>query len=243
MTGQADELRLMNLVSFALSWSPVLVLAVLAVGLKRPALELSVYGVVFTAGLAFLAFQTPLAMIWMAALDGVVTTLPLLLVVLAGILLSNLLVASGSIDRLVSYFLQGLRHPRQRHLFITLGICNFLEGASVIAEPIVAPMLRAAGVRPAGAAALSIIGYAGLMSVEMTGIIITVLALVTGLPLAELGEAAAWLSVPATLAMAVCIPWYLPPADGRWRGSGRHVGGAGSDAGPDADGLPSVASD
>ena len=46
----------MNLVSFALSWSPVLVLAVLAVGPKRPALELSVYGVVFTAGLASLAF-------------------------------------------------------------------------------------------------------------------------------------------------------------------------------------------
>ena len=206
----------MNLVSFALSWSPVLVLAVLAVGLKRPAVELSVYGVVFTAGLAFLAFRTPLAVIMMAATDGVVTTLPLLLVVLAGILLSNLLVASGSIDRLVTFFLQSLRHPRQRHLFITLGICNFLEGASVIAEPIVAPMLRAAGVRPTGAAALSIIGYAGLMSVEMTGIIITVLALVTGLPLADLSGAAAWLSVPATLAMAACIPWYLPPEDGRW---------------------------
>ena len=86
----------MNLVSFALSWSPVLVLAVLAVGLKRPAVELSVYGVVFTAGLAFLAFRTPLAVIMMAATDGVVTTLPLLLVVLAGILLSNLLVACWS---------------------------------------------------------------------------------------------------------------------------------------------------
>ncbi len=77
-------------------------------------------------------------------------------------------------------------------------------------------MLRAAGVRPAGAGALSSIGYAGLMSVEMAGIIITVLALVTGLPLVELGGAAAWLSVPATLAMAACIPWYLPKEESRW---------------------------
>jgi lactate permease len=206
----------MNLAAFVLSWSPVLLLAVLAVVFKRPALELSVYGVLFTAALAHLAFQTPLSVILMAAVDGVVTTLPLLLVVTAGILLSHLLVASRSIDRIVDWFLQGLRHPRHRHLFIGLGICNFLEGASVIAEPIVAPMLRAAGVNPARAAALSIIGYAGLMSVEMAGIIITVLALVTGLPLGELAAATAWLSVPAVLALAAAIPWYLPLKDGRW---------------------------
>jgi lactate permease len=206
----------MNLPAFILSWSPVLVLAVLAVGLKRPALELSCYGVVFTAALAHLFFQTPLTVILMAAVDGVVTTSPLLLVVTAGILLSHLLIASRSLDRIVAWFLEGLRHPRHRHLFIGLGICNFLEGASVIAEPIVAPMLRAAGVDPPGAAALSIIGYAGLMSVEMAGIIITVLALVTGLPMAELAAATAWLSVPAVLALAACIPWYLPRQDGRW---------------------------
>ena len=204
----------MDLISFVLSWTPVLVLAVLAVGFKRPALELSVYGVGFTALLASLAFETPPAVILRAALDGIVTTGPLLLVVLAGILLSNLLVASGSLDRLMAFFIQGLRHPRHRHLFITLGMANFLEGASIIAEPLVAPMLRSAGVAPAGAAALSIIGYAGLMSVEMAGIIITVLALVTGLPFTELGTAAAWLSVPATVAMAACIPWYLPREDG-----------------------------
>jgi lactate permease len=206
----------MDLSSLALSWSPVLLLTVLAVGLKRPALELSLYGVVFTAVLAYRFFDTPLPVIALAGLDGLVTTLPLLLVVLAGILLSNLLVATGSIDRLVRWFMQGLRHPRRRHLFISLGIGNFLEGASVIAEPIVAPMLRAAGVSPAGSAALSIIGYAGLMSVEMAGIIITVLALVTGLPLDQLAAATAWLSVPAVLAMAVCIPWFLPAADGGW---------------------------
>jgi lactate permease len=206
----------MDLLSFILSWSPVAVLAVLAVGFRRPALELSFYGVGFTAGLAYLFFQTPHRIILLAALDGIVTTAPLLLVVLAGILLSHLLVASGSIGRIVAWFLEGLRHPRDRHLFISLGICNFLEGVSVIAEPIVAPMLRSAGVSPADAAALSIIGYAGLMSVEMAGVIITVLALVTGLPLAELGAAAAWLSVPGVMAMACCIPWYLPPKDGGW---------------------------
>ncbi len=77
-------------------------LAVLAVGFKRPALELSFYGVGYTAGLACLVFKTPFRIILLAALDGVVTTAPLLLVVLAGILLSHLLVASGSIGRIVT---------------------------------------------------------------------------------------------------------------------------------------------
>lgn len=55
------------------------------------------------------------------------------------------------------------------------------------------------------------------MSLELAGIIITVLALVTGLPLSELAVATAWLSVPAVLAMAACIPWFLPKQEGGWR--------------------------
>jgi lactate permease len=207
----------MDFLLFALSWTPVLSLALLAVVFKRPALELSLYGVVFTAGLTYFAFDTELPVILWAALDGFITTLPLLLVVLAGILLSHLLVAAGAMDRLVARLLSGLAHPRRRQVFITLGVANFLEGASVIAEPIVAPMLRSAGVSPQGAAALSIIGYAGLMSLEMAGIILTVLALVTGLPLPELSAAAAWLSIPATLAMAACAPWFLPESRDPWR--------------------------
>lgn len=206
----------MDLTAFLLSWTPVALLALLAVGWKRPALELALYGVVYTGVLAFWGFKTPGTVIMMAGLDGILTTMPLLLVVLAGILLSHLLLASGSLSRLVAAFLPGLGHPRHRHLFIALGVCNFLEGASIIAEPLVAPMLWAAGVSPVGAAALSIIGYAGLMSVEMAGIIITVLALVTGLPQGELARAAAWLSVPATLTLAAALPLYLPREDGGW---------------------------
>ena len=59
--------------------------------------------VAFAAALTYLFFDTPITVIVMAGVDGVVTTLPLLLVVLAGILLSNLLVATGSIERLVRW--------------------------------------------------------------------------------------------------------------------------------------------
>lgn len=200
----------MTAISFWLSWSPVLVLTVLAVGLKRPALSLSIWGTLYTLALVVVLFDTPLSVALLSGLDGVLTTGPLVLVIFAGILLSSLLMASGSLKRIVDWFMGGVRDTFHRSLLISLGVCNFMEGAGVIAEPVVAPMLAAAGVAPAGAAALSIIGYSGLLTLEMAGIIVTVLSLVTGLPIYDLGLASAWLSLPATLAMAACVPFFLP---------------------------------
>jgi lactate permease len=209
----------MELLPFLLAWTPVILLTLLTVGLRRPALDLSLWGTAFTLVLVTGAFGTPWEVALWAAVDGVLTTLPLLLVIFAGILLSTLLMATGSLARIVDWFMGGVRDAFHRSLLITLGVGNFMEGAGVIAEPVVAPMLRAAGVAPAGAAALSIVGYAGLLTLEMAGIIVTVLAIVTGLPLAELGVASAWLSIPATVAMAACVPLFLPrplPGLGPW---------------------------
>ncbi len=204
----------MELTLFILCWTPVILLTLLAVVFRRPALELSVYSLIFTLLLTMFFFNTPLSVALLTGLDGVATALPLILVIFTGILLSTLLTATGSLKRIVDWLMGGVRDAFHRNLLITLGISNFMEGASVIAEPGVAPMLYAAGVSPAGAAALSIIGYSGLMTLELTGIIITVLSLVTGIPIQELGIASAWLSVPATLAMAACVPMYLPESGG-----------------------------
>lgn len=220
----------MDMTMFALSWTPVLLLTVLAVFFRRPALELAIYSTIFTAGLVATAFATPIGVILLAGLDGILTTLPLILVIVAGIMLSTLLMHTGSLQRIVTWFMGGVRDGFHRSLLITLGVGNFLEGAGVIAEPAVAPMLHSAGVGPAGAAALSIVGYAGLMTLEMGGIVITVLALVTGIPVADLAPAAAWLSIPAVTAMALSVPLFLPrplPVAGGWL----LAGGCGAAAG------------
>jgi lactate permease len=199
---------------FFLCWTPVILLGVLAVGFKRPALELSIWGSLYSLGLVTVIFRTPVNVALLAGLDGVLTTLPLLLVILSGILLSVLLTTTGSLARIVDWFKAAAGDAFGGNVLITLGVGNFMEGAGVIAEPVVAPMLYAAGVSPMGSAALSIIGYAGLMTLEMAGIIVTVLSLVTGLPVYDLGVASAWLSVPATLLMAACIPMFLPRPSG-----------------------------
>jgi lactate permease len=223
----------MDMLSFLLCWSPVLLLSVLAVLLRRPALDLSLYGCLFTLALVVLYYDTPLEVALLAALDGAVTTLPLTLVVLGGIMLSSLLLATGSLGRIVDWLKTGVRDSFHRGILIAVGMGNFAEGAGVIAEPVVAPMLLAAGAPPAGAAVLSIAGYAGLMTLEMAGVIIDVLTLVTGLPRHDLGLTSAWLSVPAMLAMAACLPLFLDsrrwpagvhPVTPIWTGPGLGLG-------------------
>ncbi|MFH1155100.1 MAG: L-lactate permease [Pseudomonadota bacterium] len=210
----------MDMGLFFLSWTPVVLLTVLAVVLRRSAMELSAWGFAWALVLAGVFYETPLSVCTMAALDGVLTTLPLLLVIMAGIFLSSLLMSTGSLVRIVEWFKGGAGDSLSRNLLITFGVGNFMEGAGVIAEPVVAPMLHTAGVSPTGAAALSIIGYAGLMSLELAGIIITVLALVTGLPVRELGMATTWLSIPATVLMALSAPLFLPAGPDSRRGFG-----------------------
>jgi lactate permease len=194
---------------FFLAWTPMILILILAVFLKRSALSLALWGTLFTSLLVWGAFETPLSVIFLSALDGVLTTLPLLLVIYAGILLSTLLLETGSLARLVKWLSAGLSEGYRRIVLIGVGICNFMEGASVIAEPVVAPMLRAVGVSPQGSAALSIVGYSGLMTLEMAGIIITVLSLVTGLPESALGWESAILSLVPTLVLVLSIPWVL----------------------------------
>ena len=194
--------------AYALAWSPVVLVLVLAVGLRRSALELSVAGLVYTFGLCLWGFDTPPAVLLRAGADGVLTTLPLLLVIVAGIGLSTVCLAKGSLQRIVRWYAERVRGEWHRTALLTMGVGNFMEGAGVIAEPVVAPMIRASGLAPTASAALSIVGYAGLMTLALAGIIVTVLAAVTGIPVERLGADVAALSVLPTLLLSVSVPWF-----------------------------------
>ena len=102
------------------------------------------------------------------------------------------------------------RDTFQRSLVIAIGLGNFLEGMCVIAEPVIAPMLYTAGLSPVNSAALSVIGYSGLFSLEFAGMIIAVLSTVTGLSFDALGYSSGWLSLISVFALACSIPFFLP---------------------------------
>jgi lactate permease len=191
-----------------LAWSPILLLFFMAVFFRKSALYLSVAGIIWTSVIAALVFQTPIRVVFLAALDGFLVTTPLLLVVYGGILLATVLIASGSLSRLADWFTGGVRDEWDKLSLLALGMGNTLEGAGIIAEPVAAPMLRASGLAPLPSAALSIIGYSGLMTLGLGGVIITVLAGVTGYSPDILARKVAVLSVPASVLMAWSIPFF-----------------------------------
>lgn len=191
-----------------LAWSPVLLLFILAVFFRRSALELSIAGLAWTVFIAIAVLDTPINTVVLSALDGLLVTLPLLLVVYGGILLASVLIDSGSLARLANWFTGAVRGEWNRLSLLALGMGNSLEGAGIIAEPVAAPMLRASGLAPQASAALSIIGYSGLMTLGLGGVIITVLAAVTGFDAGVLAREVAVLSVPASVLMAWSMPFF-----------------------------------
>lgn len=196
------------MLSIFLAWSPVILIALLAVVFRRGALDLSIAGLGWCLVLAPFAFGTPLNVVFLSMVDGFVTTLPLLLVVYGGILLSSLLIETGSLERLSKWITGGAKDRWQSLVLLSMGMGNALEGAGIIAEPVAAPILRASGLSPTTSAVLSILGYSGLMTLALGGVIVTVMVNVTGYPAQILARYVGMLSVPATVMMAWLIPFY-----------------------------------
>ena len=195
--------------SFFWALSPVLLIFILVVFFKTDLFKLAVVSFFYTSAVAAVVFGTSPKVLTLAAVDGVLTTLPLLLVVYTGILISQFLLEKDSLQRLTSIFSKGIKGNFNKALLVGAGFGNFFEGAGVIAEPVVAPMLYSSGVSPTGSAILSILGYAGLMHLALAGVIVTVLANVTSLPVQELATWLAILSLPATLFLYTTIPLFI----------------------------------
>ena len=105
---------------FWMSWTPVLLLTIFAVGLRQSALALSIYSFLYAIFLVRVFFQTPFNVIVLACIDGLLTTLPLVLVIFTGILLSSLLLATGSLRRIVEWLESGVQNRFHRNILITL---------------------------------------------------------------------------------------------------------------------------
>lgn len=186
--------------------SPVLVLAVLILLFRFGVVEAGAAGLLYTAVLVHAAFGTPLRVIALAAADGVVTTLPVILVVYAGILLADVLLAAGALKRMGDLLAGRAGGKAGKALALSFGLGNVLEGAGIVAEPLSAPLFRAEDFPPDESAALAILGYSGLLTLEFAGIILTVLSLATGIGIPALVPPAAALSVAAMALTVLALP-------------------------------------
>ncbi len=197
------------MLTFLISLSPVILIFILVVFFKTDILRLSIISFLYTSCLTFFYFNTDIKILLLSSIDGIITTLPILLVVYTGILLSQFLIAKGSLKRLAGIFASSLKNNLQKALIIGAGFGNFFEGAGVIAEPVVAPMLYTTGLTPEASVALSILGYSGLMHLALAGVIVTVLAAVTSISSEVLSLDLIHLSFPATIFLFLSIPYII----------------------------------
>jgi len=193
--------------------SPILLIAALVIFLSMSTLGLSLWGILLTAVIACLVFHTSITTVLLAALDGCITTVPLVLIVFFGIMLSIVLIRTGALSRIVTGLLGGFRHPMHQVAAICFGIENFVAGAGIITEPIIAPTLKAAGLPGKSAAILAIWGYAGIMSFSLAGVFVLVLSLVTGLDLKTLAITSAFLSLVPTLICGILLHLFVEKRD------------------------------
>jgi lactate permease len=187
--------------------SPVLVIAGLVIFLNTSALRLSFWGFLLTAFVANAVFHTSVATIALATLDGFITTVPLVMIVFLGILLATILIGTGALSRIVDAFSGGFRDLTRQTVAMCFGVENLVAGAGIIAEPIIAPALKAVGLPARSAAILSIWGYAGVMSFTLAGAFVLLLSVVSGLSLRKLAVMSAVISVVPALASGFLLPY------------------------------------
>ena len=126
---------------------PILVAAVLLVGLHWPAKRSMPVVYLVAAGIAWLAWQMPAVQIAASTIQGLFITLEILYIIFGAILLLNVLTQSGAVGVIRSTFARISSDRRVQVLIIAWLFGSFLEGASGFGTPaaIVGPLLVALG--------------------------------------------------------------------------------------------------
>lgn len=205
----SEECKKLDLLRLFAAASPVILIAILVIFWNMSAFGLSVWGIIFTAVIAWTVFQTSIVTILLGAIDGLITTFPLLLTVFFGIILSVLLIETGALSRIVNGLSKGFRDPMHQVNGICFGIENFVAGAGIVTEPIIAPALKAIGLPAKSAAILASWGYAGIMSFTLAGVFVVILSILTGLDAQRLAVITAIISIVPMLVFGIAIPLVL----------------------------------
>jgi lactate permease len=126
---------------------PILVAAVLLVGLHWPARRSMPVVYLVASGIAWLAWRMPAVQIAASTIQGLFITLEILYIIFGAILLLNVLTQSGAVAVIRAAFAHISSDRRVQVLIIAWLFGSFLEGASGFGTPaaIVGPLLVALG--------------------------------------------------------------------------------------------------
>jgi len=209
----ADSLGLSALVAAL----PILVLLMLIGVLRKPAWIAALAGLAAAAVIAIGVYHMPLRLaIGATTLGAAFGLFPICWIVYWAVVLYRITLETGNFE-IIKDSIGGLTTDRRlQALLIAFAFGAFIEGAAGFGTPVAvaAAMLTGLGFAPFFAAGLCLLANTAPVAFGSIGIPIVTLAIITGLPEAELSAWAGRLCAPVSM----FIPAYLVLVMGGWRG-------------------------
>lgn len=167
---------------------PILVIFLCLTLWSKPADTSGIIGWVAACAIAVFAFGTPIKVILLASLAGVVVSLPVTLVVATSIWQISLMETAGALKRVV-VFIKTLARGNQaiQIMLINIGIGTVLVSVGATPVSILPPIMIALGYSTFVSVALPALGFDALCTFSLLGAPLIIFSDLTKLPLSEAG--------------------------------------------------------
>lgn len=196
-----------SLFLWILSFSPILVLIILMLGLKWGGKKAGPAGLAVGLGVAVLGFGVLPQELLQAVLRGIFLSIPVLYIIVPALILYHVAEAAGGI-RNIGWSVSAMTQNHILQLLIlAFGFTSFLQGVAGFGVPVavVAPLLIGIGYPPVQAVAASLLGHAWSVSMGDMASSFQAILTVTDLPPHEMGVTIAILLSFAGIITAVSV--------------------------------------
>ena len=186
----------------------------LLVWLRMAADSAGLIGLAVTVLVAWLYFQTPMAVLFRAAASGVVASFPITLMVMTSLLQIFIMGTTGALSRIV--VLIKTIAPRDQVIqimIVNVGFGTLLAAMGATPVSILPPIMLALGYSSFVAIALPALGYDALCTYALLGVPVVVFAGLVDMPVNEVGTYFARFMPVISTCIALGMLWLV----GKWR--------------------------
>jgi len=158
---QADGIDQVGALELLLAAAPLLVVAILLVGLLWPATRAMPVAWIVALLVGLVIWGAPVDFLVAASLDGVITALTILWIVFGALVLLYTMMQAGALDRINKGFASVSDDRRVQIVLLGFFLATFIEGAAGFGTPpaVVAPLLLGLGFPALAAVIAAIIGH------------------------------------------------------------------------------------
>ncbi len=204
----------MNILSILFAILPIALVLVLLVWRKMAADIAGIAGWVLTILIAWLYFRTPLPVLMIASLSGVVASFPISLMVATSLLQIFIMVETGALARIVT-LIKTVAPKDQvvQIMIVNVGFGTLLAAMGATPVSILPPIMLALGYSSFVAIALPSLGYDALCTYALLGVPVVVFSGLVGLPINEVGAYFARFMPIISTCIALGMLWLV----GKWK--------------------------